>query len=764
MEDKKLIRILFAEDNKYDLQLAIRELSTSGLTFLNKCVETKAEFEKELDFFKPDIIISDYFLTDFDGLSILETVFSRNPDLPVIITTGSINEETAVKCMKAGAADYVLKDQLRRLPFSVKEVLNKKAIRQEKEETEIALRQSESRFSLLLNNISNIAVQCYTADGIVKYWNKASENIYQYTANEALGQSLYDLIIPDEIKDFVKRDVRKMIETGIGINSEEIRLKRKDGSLVDLYSSHSVLESGQGEKELYCIDIDITDRIRVENDLLNSELKYRNLVENSFIGIYQSTLQGELLFVNEAFVRLLGYESPDELALIPAEKIYSIPNDRKVLLQSITKNNSISGFETVLVTKNGQKKHVIINASLEFDRIAGMVLDITERKTVENELIKAKEKAEESDRLKSSFLANLSHEVRTPMNGIVGFAELLLEDEIDVDSKRLYVETITQNSYQLLKIISDIIEISKIETEQLTINNHEFSLNSMIGELERLYAERAFDKSLNFSFSDICDGENLSLVSDEAKIRLILSHLLDNAIKFTETGSIRASCKKSEKYLDFYIEDTGCGVPKAFEELIFEPFRQADDSYNRNHGGNGLGLSIARAYVELLGGNIWLESNTSSGAVFAFRLPMRFKPDESLAALNSDSIESAYSGFTFLIAEDEITNFVYLKKLLIHSGAIILHASNGKEAIDIVSDNPAVDLIFMDIKMPVIDGIEATRHIKKSHPSLPIIATTAYAMTGDRELCLASGCDGYVSKPIRKNELYRIIKKVMISL
>lgn len=764
MENEKLIRILFAEDNKYDLQLAIRELSNSGLTFLNKCVETKAEFETELELFQPDIVISDYFLTDLDGLTILETVFSRKPDLPVIITTGSINEETAVNCMKAGAADYVLKDQLRRLPFSVKEVLNNKAVRQAKKETEIALRQSESRFSILLNNISNIAVQCYTADGIVKYWNKASENIYQYTANEAIGKSLYDLIIPEDIRELVKSDVREMIETGIAKNSEEIRLKRKDGSLVDLFSSHSVLESGKGEKELYCIDIYITDRIRVENDLLNSEVKYRNLVENSIIGIYQSTLQGEILFVNDAFVRLLGYESPDELVHIPAEKIYSIPSDRKVLIQSITENKTISGFETVLVTKDGQKKSVIINASLEFDRIAGMVLDITERKTVENELIKAKEKAEESDRLKSSFLANLSHEVRTPMNGIVGFAELLLEDELDIDSKRLYVDTVIQNSYHLLKIISDIIEISKIETEQLTINNHEFSLNSMIGDLERLYAERASGKSINFSFSDFCDGENLVLVSDEAKIRLILSHLLDNAIKFTETGSIKARCEKSEKYLYFFIEDTGCGIPKAFEKLIFEPFRQAEDSYNRNYGGNGLGLSIARAYVELLGGNIWLESNTPSGAVFAFRLPMRFKPDESFSAKNYDSIESTYSGFTFLIAEDEISNFVYLKKLLISSGAIILHASNGQEAIDIVSENPAVDLIFMDIKMPVVDGIEATKLIKHTHPLLPIIATTAYAMTGDRERCLASGCDGYVSKPIRKNELYRIIKKVMISL
>jgi len=761
MENNNLIRILFAEDNKYDLQLAIRELNTSGLSFLNKCVETRAEFEKELDLFQPDIIISDYFLTDFDGLSLLETVFSIRPDLPVIITTGSINEETAVNCMKAGAADYVLKDQLRRLPFSVKEVLNKKAIQLAKEETETALRQSESRFSLLLNNISNIAVQCYSPEGIVKYWNKASENIYQYTAKEALGQSLYDLIIPADIMDFVKRDVKKMIETGIGKTSEELRLKRKDGSFVNLYSSHSVLESGKGEKELYCIDIDITDRIRIENDLLNSELKYRNLVENSFIGIYQSTLQGKLLFVNEAFVRLLGYNFPDELAQIPVEMIYSIPDDRKLLLQSITERKSINGFETVLVTKNGQKKYVIINASLEFDRIAGMVLDITERKIVENELIKAKEKAEESDRLKSSFLANLSHEVRTPMNGIVGFAELLLEDTLDIDSKRLFVETITQNSYQLLKIISDIIEISKIETEQLTISNHEFSLKSMMEELEQHYKELAFRKSLNLSFSDMCDGGDLLIISDEAKIRLILSHLLDNALKFTESGGIKASCKKSEKYLDFYIEDTGTGVPEGCEELIFEPFRQVDDSYNRNHGGNGLGLSIAKAYIELLGGNIWLESNTPSGAIFAFRLPMRFKPGDSSSKIYTDSFELAYKGLTFLIAEDEMSNYIYLKKLLIPGGALLLHALNGKEAIDIVSNYPTIDLIFMDVKMPVIDGIEATKLIKESHPSIPIIATTAYAMSGDRELCLTAGCDSYISKPIRKNELYRIIKQVM---
>lgn len=227
MEDQKTIRLLFVEDNEYDFELAVHELKTSGLEFNSRCVDSLDDFNSEIRTFKPDIIISDYFLPDFNGLTILKIILDDFPDIPVIITTGTINEETAVECMKAGASDYVLKDQIRRLPFSVKEAMLKSSILKQKADAEAALSQSETRFTSLINNISNIAVQGYAPDGTVLFWNKASENLYQYTEEEALGKKLYDLIIPSGIVESVKSDFRKMFETGLSHEGEELKLKEK---------------------------------------------------------------------------------------------------------------------------------------------------------------------------------------------------------------------------------------------------------------------------------------------------------------------------------------------------------------------------------------------------------------------------------------------------------------------------------------------------------------------------------------------------------
>ncbi len=758
MGAQHVIKILFVEDNEFDLHLAERELHTAGLIYTSIWVDKKADFEREVLAYAPDIIISDYFLPDFNGLDVLEKVIENYPDVPVIITTGSINEETAVKCMKAGASDYVLKDQLKRLPYSVMEVLNKSAIRKEKAEAENALKQSEARFSSLLNNISNIAVQGYTSDGKVKYWNKASELLYGYKTEEALGRTLFDLIIPEEQTNIVSKTIREMDETGIAHQAEELRLRRKDGSLVHVFSSHSINKLPGGEKEFYCIDIDLTERISVEKALIDSENKYRKLVENSPVGIYQSSLDGHLLFGNEALVKLLNYNSQQELLSAGPGKIFSTPDHESELLEIISIHKIISDFETVLVTKFGQKKDVIIGASLENNRITGMVLDISERKATENELLKAKEKAEESDRLKSSFLSNLSHEVRTPMNGIVGFAELLLDRSLDEESKQEYVETIMVNSNSLLKIISDIIEISKIKTELLSINYREFSLNEMIRELKIHFHDLAVKKRLEFSFPEFNSNEKILIISDEPKIKLILTHLLDNAFKFTESGSVQGKCMKNDSFLEFSIADTGIGIPQEYVELIFEPFRQIEDSFNRKFGGNGLGLAIAKAYVELLGGKIKLQPNTPAGSVFTFSLPVKLKTSDITRCLEIPD----YSECTFLIAEDEPTNYVYLKKLLMPSGARLLHAQTGRQALEIIDCNPKINLVFMDIKMPDIDGLEATRLIKQKYPGIPVIATTAYAMNGDRELCIESGCDGYIPKPIRSAELIRSIKKLIV--
>ncbi|PKP03303.1 MAG: hypothetical protein CVU14_02085 [Bacteroidetes bacterium HGW-Bacteroidetes-9] len=761
MEQKKENKILFAEDNEYDLELALRQLNSSGINFVSKCVENRSEFISEIQKFEPDIIICDYYLPDFNGLSAIRYVRENTPSIPVIITTGSINEETAVECMKAGASDYVLKDQLRRLPFSVNEILQKTSIQKARQQAEAALIASEAKFTSLINNISNIAVQGFCTDGTIKYWNKASEQLYYYSEKEVIGKSIFDLIVPQGLVDNMKKEFSQMIESGKIPPAEELELMRKDGSLVHVYSNKALYKLNGGDIEIYCIDIDLTDRKRAEKALNESETNYRNLVENAHIGIYQSTIEGKFLFVNDALARVLDYSSAEELLGVAVETIYFYPEERTDFLQTISEFNVVSDFETTFVSKYGHKKDVIISGYLKDEKIAGIILDITERKLVEKELLKAKEKAEESDKLKSSFLANLSHEVRTPMNGILGFAELLLEKSLDEESKRFYVETISQNSNQLLKIISDIIEISKIQTEQLSVNYREFAINDLLTNLENEYREIAGKKMLDLSFQETCTHENLVVISDESKIKHILSHLLDNAIKFTKEGGVILNCYNEGNTLEFEVIDSGIGINPDHAELIFEPFRQGDYELNRKYGGNGLGLSIARAYAELLDGKIRLSSNQHGGSTFTFSLPIKFKTTDIEFDVADLSDIPDYSKFTFLIAEDEHTNYAYIKKLLMPTGASLLKATTGKQVLEILEHNSNINLIFMDIKMPEIDGLEATRTLKKTRPELPVIATTAYAMTGDKDRCTAAGCDGYVAKPIRKTELFRIIKKVL---
>lgn len=761
MERKKEYKILFAEDNEYDLELALRQLNSSGITFESKCVENRIDFIREIQEFDPDIIICDYYLPDFDGLSAIRYIQENNPSIPVIITTGSINEETAVECMKAGASDYVLKDQLRRLPFSINEFLQKSSIQKARQQAETALRESEAKFTSLINNISNIAVQGFCADGTIKYWNRASEQLYYYSEDEALGKNIFDLIVPSELVENMKQEFSQMIESGKIPSAEELKLMRKDGSQVHVYSNKAFYRLNGGDIEIYCIDIDLTDRKKAEKALNESENNYRNLVENAHIGIYQSTIEGKFLFVNDALAKVLDYSSAEELLGIAVERIYFYPEDRIDFIKTISELDVIRDFETTLVSKYGHKKDVIISGYLKDEKIAGIILDITDRKLVEKELLKAKDKAEESDKLKSSFLANLSHEVRTPMNGILGFAELLLEKSLDDESKRFFVETIFQNSNQLLKIISDIIEISKIQTEQLSVNYREFAINEMLINLENEYREIAGKKMLDLNFSETCTLEKLVVISDESKIKHILSHLLDNAIKFTNTGGVKLNCSNYDNLIKFEVIDSGIGVNPDHAELIFEPFRQGEYELNRKYGGNGLGLSIARAYAELLDGKILFYSNQDGGSTFTFSLPIKFKTTDVEFDVADLSDIPDYSNYTFLIAEDEHTNYAYIKKLLMPTGASLLKATTGKQVLEIVEHNSNISLIFMDIKMPEIDGLEATRNLKKKRPELPIIATTAYAMTGDKERCIAAGCDGYVAKPIRKTELFRIIKKVL---
>jgi CheY-like chemotaxis protein/nitrogen-specific signal transduction histidine kinase len=395
----------------------------------------------------------------------------------------------------------------------------------------------------------------------------------------------------------------------------------------------------------------------------------------------------------------------------------------------------------------------------------GTIQDITERKNSEGALIAAKEKAEENDRLKTAFLNNISHEIRTPMNAIIGFSGFLNEPNLQADKRKYFTEIICNASTQLLSIITDIINIATIETGQESVNATKFNLNKDLNDIFKQFEVKANNQHLNFRCITPLPDEEVMINTDETKLIQILTNLIGNSLKFTRQGKVEYGYSVKEHFLEFYVTDTGIGVPEKMHEEIFDRFRQADSTIARQFGGTGLGLSISKAYVELLGGTIWLTSELGKGSTFYFTLP--FEIDRNGNSIhNSSNLGNIFQyskSKTILVAEDEDFNFMLLEQILSGHNLILIRVLNGAEAVMMCKSNPDIDMVLMDVKMPVMDGYEATRLIKLERPDLPIIIQTAYVRESDRLKAFESGCNEYISKPLVVNDFLVMLDKLFAS-
>ncbi len=377
------------------------------------------------------------------------------------------------------------------------------------------------------------------------------------------------------------------------------------------------------------------------------------------------------------------------------------------------------------------------------------------------ELKEAKEKAEESDQLKSSFLLNMSHEVRTPMNGIIGFSQFLRDPELSSENRIRYINIVNESCQQLLKIIEDILEISKLETQQVEIMNEEFDPEEVTSNIFLEHKEICEQKGIDLNFH--CKAlKKRKLYSDKIKVVQILKNLLNNSIKFTHEGKIEIGIKDNKEHIKFFVKDTGIGIEPDLKDKIFERFRQAEVAMSRNYGGTGLGLAIAKGYIELMNGKIWVESEKDKGSTFYFELPYQNTKNAITKPMVEDVQEPIISFINakVLVAEDEEINFQYIKRVFNGLGIEnIVRAHNGREAVDMINDEDDIDLIMMDLKMPIMNGFEATQKIKSMKSNIPIIAQTALAIPGDREKALEAGCDDYIAKPIDYDSLLNLIEK-----
>ena len=374
----------------------------------------------------------------------------------------------------------------------------------------------------------------------------------------------------------------------------------------------------------------------------------------------------------------------------------------------------------------------------------------------------AKEKAEESDRLKSAFLANMSHELRTPMNGIIGFSKLIIDsNDLSPETQKKYLNIIHKSGYILLNLVNDIIDLAKIEAMQLKLNFTEFKLNELIDELLSFFnseKDNLEKKELKIIAEKECHFKEVVIYSDSNRIRQVLYNLLNNALKFTEKGFIRFGYSIEKEEILFFVKDTGIGLTDEDKRIIFERFRQVDDKSTRRYGGSGLGLTISKGIVENLGGKIWVETEKEAGSTFYFTVPLNLvNTEQSNKNIKIDHREFVWLGKTILIVEDSSVSYELLTKFLKEAKVNFLHATNGEQAVDMCKNNDNIDLVLMDIQLPLMDGLEATCLIKEVKPGLPIIAQTANAMDDDRPNIIAAGCDDYVSKPINRIELLQKI-------
>jgi CheY-like chemotaxis protein len=397
--------------------------------------------------------------------------------------------------------------------------------------------------------------------------------------------------------------------------------------------------------------------------------------------------------------------------------------------------------------------------------MVALIENITSQKEFEQQLIRSKNKAEESDRLKSAFLANMSHEIRTPMNAILGFSDLLSSSEYDESEKIEFINMIKSSGKLLLNLINDIIDISKIEAGELKIQKSLFQLESVLEETYNTFKQQldqSGKKSVQLILNHRDELNQVKITTDKLRLQQILTNLLSNALKFTNAGEIEFGALLIDDQFEFYVRDSGIGIPESKLEVIFERFRQADDSHTRLYGGTGLGLAITRNLTELLGGNIWAESVQNKGTVFYFTLPageIELKRNNQNTG-SHDTVD--FSGKTVLVAEDVETNMILILSMLKKLNVKILQAHNGLIAMDIALKNQ-VDIILMDIQMPELDGIETMKKIRASGSKTPIIAITGFSLSEQENEFIQMGFDAMISKPFSIEKLILKFRKLLKS-
>lgn len=629
-----------------------------------------------------------------------------------------------------------------------------------------------------------------------------------YSKKQLLTMSIADVEYIESSKDILERLESVKKKKGVRFESKH---KCKDGSIIDVEVSVQYYKSD--EEQFVCFIKEITEQKHAEHvkkvlyNISNAVIKSNDL--NELLGLVQIEL-GTIIDTTNFYIALYdsathsfsvpySADKKDDIVSFPASKTvtnYVIKTQQPLLANKAKVKRMIQAGDLKMAgtpseiwlgvpLKSNEKTIGVLavqsytdeNAYDESDMtilnfVSDQIAIVIERKKVEQDLLKALENATESDRLKSAFLATMSHELRTPLNAIIGFSDII-DDTLPISDIIKFNKTINKSGTHLLSIVEDLFDLTLIETGVVNLKKEDKNIYSLLQEVHQVI--KVEQQNIKKAHLDLFlrippKSKNLVIRTDHSKLKQILLNLLKNALKFTNTGSVNYGFKiddlEGKRRLQFYVEDTGIGIHKDNLEFIFERFRQVDETDTKTFGGAGIGLSISKKMVELLGGEIWVESTEKKGSAFYFTIP--YTETENIIStdqLKTNSIKGRSKELenkTILVVEDDETSYELLKVIINGFGInTIKWAKNGEEAVKLCKENPAIDLVLMDINMPVMDGYQATKSIKAFKPDLPIIAQTAFAILGDREKSLEAGCDDYITKPIKKEELLEKMEKFL---
>lgn len=829
--DNKKIKILAIDDNRDNLvtlKALLIEVFPESVVYLETNGKVGIETARKNE---PDVIILDIVMPEMDGYEVCRIIKSDKQlsEIPVVfLTVLNKDKQSRISALEAGGEAFLAKpidsielkaqinamlkikeadrfkrnekirlkmlvqkrtEELRKSNIASLNLLEDlKAENEIRKQRERDLKASEEKFRNLFHNHSAVKLIIDPENGNIVEGNKSAADFYGWSVETLQKMNI------SQINTLPPEDIKIVINNVLALKAKyfEFQHRKSDGSLVDVEVFSSIIKIGD-KNFLHSIIHDISEKKKAEEKV---KLLSR-AVESSSVSITITDSEGKIIYTNPFFSKITGYSLEEVQGKNPRilKSGFHSKEFYKKLWNTILSGKDWTG-EFQNKRKNGELYWVnavispIINNYGAVSNFAAVEEDITERKRIMEELGIAKEKAEESDRLKSAFLANMSHEIRTPMNGILGFAELLKTPGLTGSEQEKYIGIIEKSGIRMLNIINNIIDISKIEAGLMELNIKESKINEQIEYICSFFKPETEAKKIKLSFKTSLPPEKAVIKTDCEKVYAILTNLVKNAIKYTEEGgSIEFGyypiTESKPNELKFYVKDTGIGIPKDRIEAIFERFIQADIADKMAYQGAGLGLTISKAYIEMLGGKISVESEEGNlsagqtgGSTFYFILPYNTEPPSGTIESPSETIESPSETIEspaeqtekkgedrklkIMIVEDDEVSVMLIERYIKIFSKEIFKAHTGYEAIEICKANPDIDIILMDILIPGVGGIEATKQIKEFNKEVVIIAQTAYALFGDREKALEAGCDDYISKPINRAKLQAMIQKYSV--